>query len=197
MSKRIVVLISGNGSNLQSLIDKTKSHEIPGTIVHVFSSKSTAYGLERAKAASIPTSVLSLKTYKDKHLTREDFNKDLSALVSDQKPDLVVLAGWMLILSESFVNQFRGKLINLHPSMPGDIEGANAIERAYQEFLSGKRTKTGVMVHYVIPEVDKGEPILFEKVDILPNDSLNDLETRIHTVEHKLISLAVAKVLSD
>ncbi|PVU90066.1 hypothetical protein BB561_005035 [Smittium simulii] len=197
MPKRIVVLISGSGSNLQAIIDSITEKKISGQIVHVFSSKASAYGLERAQKANIPTSIVSLKDYKDKNLSREEFNKDLARSVTLLNPDLVVLAGWMLILSESFVESFKNILINLHPALPGDIEGANAIERAYDEFILGKRTKTGVMVHHVIAQVDRGEMILSEEIPIEFGDSLKDLENKIHAVEHKLLPLAIEKLLTQ
>ncbi|OMJ28267.1 Phosphoribosylglycinamide formyltransferase [Smittium culicis] len=103
----------------------------------------------------------------------------------------------MLILSPEFVDAFSRKLINLHPALPGDIEGAHAIDRAYEEFLAGKREYTGVMVHHVVAQVDRGEPILSEKVTIQKGDTLEDLENRIHAVEHILLPKAVTKLLES
>ncbi|OMH84108.1 Phosphoribosylglycinamide formyltransferase [Zancudomyces culisetae] len=188
-------MISGNGSNLQAIIDFIKGGEVDAEIVRVISNKSNAYGLERAKNAGIPTHVQTLKSFKDRGLDREAFNKELAQYVADLNPDLIVLAGWMLILSESFVNRFVNKIINLHPSLPGDIVGANAIDNAYAEFKAGNRTKTGVMVHYVIPAVDEGKPILAREVPILPEDSIEDLENRIHQAEHQLLPLAIKQLL--
>ncbi|PVZ96825.1 hypothetical protein BB558_006743 [Smittium angustum] len=197
MEKRIVVLISGNGSNLQAIIDACNSNEIPGNVVHVVSSKASAYGIERAKIASIPTSVISLKEYKENGKTREDFNSDLCSLVKSFNPDLIVLAGWMLILSESFVNKFVGKLINIHPALPGEFDGAHAIERAYSESKTNNRTKTGVMVHHVIAQVDRGDVILSKEIPILETDTLEMLEERIHETEHQILPLAIKKLLES
>ncbi|KAJ1915873.1 phosphoribosylglycinamide formyltransferase [Mycoemilia scoparia] len=195
-NKKIIVLISGNGSNLQALIDSCKNNQITGAdIVQVISSKPNVYGLERAQKAQIPTHVHSLKEYKAAGKTRKDFDHDLADHIQKLKPDLIVLAGWMLILGPDFVSKFEGKLINLHPSLPGDIIGAHAIDRAYEEAKAGKRTETGIMVHYVIAEVDEGKPIASRKVPILENDSLEALEERIHRAEHELLPEATRMVL--
>ncbi|KAJ2814529.1 phosphoribosylglycinamide formyltransferase, partial [Coemansia furcata] len=150
LPKKIVVLISGSGSNLQALIDAEHQGELgSGTITLVVSNKKSAYGLTRAAKASIPTYVQTLKEYKDAGKTREDFDRELADYIQEsQRPDLIVLAGWMHILSPAFVDQFRGKIINLHPALPGELDGAHAIDRAHKEFEEGKRTKTGVMVHF-------------------------------------------------
>ncbi|KAJ2151927.1 phosphoribosylglycinamide formyltransferase, partial [Coemansia sp. RSA 560] len=161
MTKQIVVLISGSGSNLQALIDAQQQDCLGGHISLVVSNKKRAYGLTRAANADIPTAVRTLKEYRDAGKSREDFDRDLAEFIaSDYAPDLIVLAGWMHILSPAFIDRFRGRIINLHPALPGELDGAHAIDRAYVEFKAGSRSRTGVMVHYVIPEVDKGAPIL-------------------------------------
>ncbi|KAJ2510927.1 phosphoribosylglycinamide formyltransferase [Coemansia sp. RSA 2049] len=196
MTKKIVVLISGSGTNLQALIDAEKQGVLGGKITLVVSNKKAAYGLTRAADAGIPTFIQTLKEYRDSGKRREDFDCDLAKhITSTQTPDLVVLAGWMHILSPAFINFFSGKIINLHPALPGELDGAHAIDRAYSEFVDGQRTETGVMVHYVIPEVDKGEPILTQKVPCVEGDSLEDLESRIHAVEHQILPKAVKLVL--
>ncbi|KAI8323980.1 phosphoribosylglycinamide formyltransferase [Martensiomyces pterosporus] len=196
MAKTIVVLISGSGTNLQALIDAEKQGQLGGTIALVVSNKKKAYGLVRAADASIPTHVRTLKEYKDSGKTREDFDRDLAEhIASTVSPDLVVLAGWMHILSPSFVDKFKGKIINLHPALPGELEGAHAIDRAYDEFKAGQRTRTGAMVHFVIPEVDKGQPILTQEVPCVEGDTLEMLEDRIHVVEHQILPKAVKLVL--
>ncbi|KAJ1732718.1 phosphoribosylglycinamide formyltransferase [Coemansia sp. Benny D160-2] len=196
MAKKIVVLISGSGTNLQALIDAEKQGVLGGKITLVVSNKKAAYGLTRAADAGIPTFIQTLKEYRDSGKSREDFDCDLAKhIASTQTPDLVVLAGWMHILSPAFINFFSGKIINLHPALPGELDGAHAIDRAYSEFVDGQRTETGVMVHYVIPEVDKGEPILTQKVPCVEGDSLEDLENRIHAVEHQILPKAVKLVL--
>ncbi|KAJ1995438.1 phosphoribosylglycinamide formyltransferase [Coemansia spiralis] len=197
MTKRIVVLISGSGTNLQALIDAERQGKLGGKIALVVSNKKSAYGLTRATEAGIPIFTQTLKAYKDAGKSREDFDRDLASHIAlTQNPDLVVLAGWMHILSPAFIDTFSGKIINLHPALPGELDGAHAIERAYNEFVAGTRTRTGVMVHYVIPEVDKGKPILVQEVACAEGDSLEDLENRIHTVEHEILPKAARLVLS-
>ncbi|KAJ2206558.1 phosphoribosylglycinamide formyltransferase [Coemansia sp. RSA 521] len=197
MTKQIVVLISGSGSNLQALIDAQQQDCLGGHISLVVSNKKRAYGLTRAANADIPTAVRTLKEYRDAGKSREDFDRDLAEFIaSDYAPDLIVLAGWMHILSPAFIDRFRGRIINLHPALPGELDGAHAIDRAYDEFKAGSRSRTGVMVHYVIPEVDKGAPILVEEIPCKEGDSQEDLENRIHAVEHHILPKAVKLVLS-
>lgn len=194
---RVVVLISGSGTNLQALIDATHSGVLRATIVLVISNKKAAYGLQRAAAASIPTIVFPLKPYKDSGRTRVEYDVDLAARIQEDAPDLIVLAGWMHILSPEFLEWFPRTVMNLHPALPGEFDGADAIGRAYQAFKEGKITRTGVMVHKVIADVDKGEVILKEEVPIREEDGLEDLEKRIHEVEHRLIVAGAQKFLDE
>ncbi|KAI9292227.1 phosphoribosylglycinamide formyltransferase [Neoconidiobolus thromboides FSU 785] len=200
-SLQVLVLISGSGSNLQALIDKIIiNQELPSTsICGVISNRSNAYGLQRANSHNIPTSVLTLKSYKDQNLTRVDYDLALADLVLSYKPNIIVLAGFMHILSAEFLTKLPSSLpiINLHPALPGQFDGAKAIERAYKAFQNGEIEYTGVMVHRVIKEVDQGEPIVMEKVKILPEDTLSDLETRIHLVEHELLFKGLCKVVEE
>nr|ASF90198.1 hypothetical protein SPAR05110 [Bartheletia paradoxa] len=202
--KRIVVLISGSGSNLQALIDSSRSPSLPGQIVLVISNRKAAYGLTRASLASPPiaTSVLSLKTFLTAHptLSRTDYDVALARLVREARPDLVVLAGFMHILSPEFLDLVHAPLddgtapaaqrfpiINLHPALPGAFDGAAAIPRALDAYKSGAVKGTGAMVHRVVADVDAGEPLIVREVEIKPDDTLEDLETRIHAVEHEII----------
>lgn len=198
MKKRIAVLISGNGSNLQALIDATQSNVLDASIELVLSNSVKAYGLKRAENAGIPVETMTLKSYKDKGKSRAEFDKDLALKIRNHfngSPDIIILAGFMHILSPEFLNVFPEIVINLHPALPGAFDGINAIPRAYEAFKSGNVECTGVMVHKVIPQVDKGESIVVEKVPIYSSDSLSDLEERIHQVEHKLIVEATKKFL--
>jgi formyltetrahydrofolate-dependent phosphoribosylglycinamide formyltransferase len=184
---RIVVLISGSGTNLQAIIDATQRGDLKAEIALVVSNKQAAYGLKRAEAAGIPTKVFSLKRFKDQGKSRVDFDVHVANSIAEYKPDLVVLAGWMHILSPEFLQVFPNNVINLHPALPGQFDGAHAIERAYDAFKKGEITETGVMVHKVIAAVDQGQVILKESVPIYSSDSLEDLENRIHSVEHGLL----------
>ncbi|KAG2185121.1 hypothetical protein INT44_001911 [Umbelopsis vinacea] len=184
---RIVVLISGSGTNLQAIIDATQSGDLKAEIALVVSNKQAAYGLKRAEAAGIPTKVFSLKRFKDQGKSRVDFDVHVANSIAEYKPDLVVLAGWMHILSPEFLRVFPNNVINLHPALPGQFDGAHAIDRAFDAFQKGEITETGVMVHKVIAAVDQGQVIMKEPVPIYSSDSLEDLENRIHSVEHGLI----------
>ncbi|CAG8516743.1 10914_t:CDS:2 [Funneliformis caledonium] len=197
MAPRIVVLISGNGSNLQAIIDAINSKTLEGQIVLVVSNKKSAFGLTRATQAGLPTLTFPLKQYKDLGKTRIEYDLDLAKKIKEYNPNLIILAGWMHILSEEFLKCFDDIIINLHPALPNQFDGTNSIERAYEAFKKGDITKTGVMVHKVIPDVDKGEPLLIEEVPILETDSLDDLETRIHNVEHRLIVQGAKKILDE
>jgi phosphoribosylglycinamide formyltransferase len=190
----ILVLISGSGSNLQALIDASNSPRLPGKITHVISNKKSAFGLTRAANAGIPTSYHNLVPYKKAHPdvaeARSVYDADLAKLVLEQKPDMVVCAGWMHILSLSFLEPLAAAnvpIINLHPALPGMFDGARAIERAKEAFERGEISGTGVMVHYVIGEVDRGEPIVVRDVDMIQGEGLEALEERIHKVEHEAI----------
>jgi formyltetrahydrofolate-dependent phosphoribosylglycinamide formyltransferase len=187
-TQTIVVLISGSGTNLQALIDATQNGKLKGNITAVVSNRKNAYGLERAKKAGISTQTFSLKQFKDNGKTRVDFDIHVAKTIQEEyKPDLVILAGFMHILSPEFLSFFNNNVMNLHPALPGQFDGAHAIERAYEAFKRGEIKHTGIMVHKVIADVDRGQVILQREVPIYETDSLEDLETRIHSVEHILI----------
>jgi phosphoribosylglycinamide formyltransferase len=184
----VVVLISGSGTNLQALIDATQDGRLKANIIAVISNRKNAFGLERAKKAGIPTQTFSLKKFKDENKTRVDFDIHLAKSIQEQyKPDLVVLAGFMHILSPEFLSFFNNNVMNLHPALPGQFDGAHAIERAFEAYQKGEIQHTGIMVHKVIADVDRGAVILQRDIPINKDDSLDDLETRIHKFEHELI----------
>ncbi|KAI7874457.1 phosphoribosylglycinamide formyltransferase [Lichtheimia hyalospora FSU 10163] len=195
----IAVLISGSGSNLQALIDAIQSGALKAKIVVVASNRKAAYGLERAAKVGIPTRTFSLKKFKDAGKTRVDFDIELAKTIQEEyQPDLVVLAGFMHILSPEFLSFFpRSNVMNLHPALPGQFDGAHAIERAYDAYKQGQIQHTGVMVHKVIADVDRGQVILQREVPILETDALEDLENRIHSVEHEIIVEGAQKFLDE
>ncbi len=195
--KRIVVLISGNGSNLQALIDSVAAGVLDVEIVAVVSNKADAYGLTRAQAAGIPTEILDLGEVLADGGSRDGFDVELAGMIASYQPDLIVLAGWMLILGEGFLDRFPDRVINLHPAMPGAFPGTDAIRRAHEAFQRGEIKRTGVMIHRVVPEVDAGPVVTMEPVPIFPEDSLEELEERVHLVEHNLIVAAVDLLLGD
>lgn len=184
----IVVLISGSGTNLQALIDATQDGRLKGKIIAVVSNRKNAFGLERAKKAGIPTRTFSLKQFKDQGKTRVDFDIHVAKTIQEEyHPDLVILAGWMHILSPDFLSYFNNNVMNLHPALPGQFDGAHAIDRAFEAYQKGEIKNTGIMVHKVIADVDRGEVILQREVPIEEKDTLEDLEQRIHSFEHQLI----------
>jgi len=196
---KLTVLISGNGSNLQALIDACKNSSLPATtIVRVISNRKDAFGLKRAEKGSIATAYHNLVSYKKKHpatdegvtAARSEYDRDLASLVLADKPDMVVCAGWMHILAPTFLEPLEKAgvpVINLHPALPRQFNGAHAIDRAYAAFQEGKIEHTGIMIHYVISEVDMGQPILTRNIEIKKDDTLDQLEERIHANEWELI----------
>ena len=187
MKPRIVVLISGGGTNLQALIDAINAGVLEAKICLVVSNRKAAYGLERAKNAKLETLCAPLKPYRDAGKTREEYDADLAAKLEAFKPDLIVQAGWMHILSPAFLEKFPRRVINLHPALPGEFDGANAIDRAWGAHKNAGLERTGAMIHWVIPKVDAGEVIISREIEFLENDTLDSFEARLHSVEHQLI----------
>jgi phosphoribosylglycinamide formyltransferase-1 len=181
---RIVVLVSGNGSNLQALLDAAASGELGGDVVAVVSNRPGAYGLERAERAGVPAVAVA----PEQDEPRRAYDARLAEVVAGFSPDLIVLAGWMRILTSDFLGWFPNRVINLHPALPGELPGTRAIERAWNEALAGDRTRSGVMVHYVPDEgVDDGPVIATAEVPIRPDDTLDTFEARVHDTEHRLL----------
>ena len=193
--KQLAVLISGNGSNLQAIIDAVQAGQIQAQIAVVVSNRPNAYGLLRAEKAGIPMVTFPLKPYKQAGRPRQQYDADLAGLVGAFEPDLIILAGWMLILSPAFLSRFPQQVLNLHPGLPGQFPGTHAIERAYAAFQRGEIAHTGVMVHWTVPQIDAGPVVASETVPIHERDSLEDLEARIHATEHRLIVRAIEMVL--
>lgn len=173
---RIAVLISGNGSNLQALIDA--SHLGNYTIGLVISNKSDAYGLERARRANIATQVIDHREYAN----REDFDAALMAVLDAERPQLIVLAGFMRILSSAFVQHYQGLILNIHPSLLPKYPGTNTHQRA----IDAGETEHGVSVHFVTEELDGGPVIAQERVPVLPQDTASELAARVAAQEHVL-----------
>jgi phosphoribosylglycinamide formyltransferase-1 len=172
----IAVLISGNGSNLQALIDA--SHLGNYTIGLVISNKSDAYGLERARRANIATQVIDHREYAN----REDFDAALMAVLDAERPQLIVLAGFMRILSSAFVQHYQGLILNIHPSLLPKYPGTNTHQRA----IDAGETEHGVSVHFVTEELDGGPVIAQERVPVLPQDTARELAARVAAQEHVL-----------
>jgi len=183
MSSRIVVLISGSGTNLQAIIDACATADYPGEIVGVLSNKADAYGLTRAENANINTVALSHKDF----ASREAYDLELIKKIDAFTPDVIVLAGFMRILTPAFVQHFQGKLLNIHPSLLPKYQGLNTHQRAID---AGDKVH-GVSVHFVTEELDGGPVILQAKVPVFDGDNSDDLAARVHEQEHRIYPLVV------
>ena len=191
---RLVVLISGNGSNLQAILDACVSRELDATVVSVISNKADAYGLVRAKNAGVEATHFA----KLANEIRQGYDKRLAHYVTTKQPDYIILAGWMRILSSSFLSSFPNKVINLHPALPNTFPGTHAIERAFEAYQRREIDHTGVMVHLVPDEgVDTGPVLATEIVPIHKDDTLEMLETRVHQTEHRIIVQTIKNLLTD
>jgi len=192
MMARLVVLISGNGSNLQAILDACKSGELNAEIVSVISNKADAYGLTRAKDAGVN----AIHFPKQPNESRQDYDACLADYVSTCLPDYVILAGWMKVLTSSFLNHFPSRVVNLHPALPETFPGTHAIERAFEAYQRGEIEHTGIMVHLVPDEgVDDGPVLATEIVPINKDDTLEILETRVHQTEHKILVKTIKTLL--
>lgn len=172
---RVVVLISGNGSNLQAILDLANK---PYEVVAVLSNKPDVYGLERAAQAGVNTHVVPHTDYPD----RESFDRAMIEVIDQYQPDLIVLAGFMRILSSAFVQHYQGRLINIHPSLLPKYKGTQTHQRA----LDAGDSEHGVSVHFVTEELDGGPVVRQAVVDVLPDDDAKSLAARVASEEHKI-----------
>ena len=179
----LVVLISGSGSNLQALIDAVREQALPVEIRAVISNRGDAFGLERARDAGIEARVLDHRQFPN----RESYDRALAELVESYRPGLVVLAGFMRILTPAFVQRFRGRLINIHPSLLPRHRGLHTHQRA----LDAGDREHGASVHYVTEELDGGPVILQTKVAVEPGDDAATLAARVLRREHVLYPTVV------
>ena len=194
MTVRLVVLASGNGTNLQAIIDACESKQIDAQVVGVVSDKHEAFALNRAQCNNVETAVVAAKL----HETRPQYDARVAQIVGAWQPHIIVLAGFMRVLSNSFLSQFPNQVINIHPALPGELPGTHAIERAFTEFANGIRQETGVMVHFVPDEgVDNGPVIAQQTVPIHAADTLVTLEARMHATEHALVIDALQQLITQ
>lgn len=177
-TKRIVVLISGSGSNLQALIDACAARIIQGSIVAVISNRPEVYGLERARLAGLETQTLDHKNFAD----RAEFDHALMQLIDGFEPDLVVLAGFMRILTPEFVQHYSGRMLNIHPSLLPAYKGVHT----HQRVLDDHAPVHGASVHFVTAELDAGAVILQASVPVLSDDTAESLAARVLVQEHKI-----------
>lgn len=181
--KNIVVLISGNGSNLQAIIDACEQKRINGTIRAVFSNKADAFGLERAREAGIPQHALAASQF----ASREAFDRELMHEIDAYAPDVVVLAGYMRILSAEFVQHYQGKLLNIHPSLLPKYPGLHT----HRQALENGDAEHGTSVHFVTEELDGGPVILQAKVPVFDGDDEEEIASRVQVQEHAIYPLVV------
>ncbi len=180
----IVVLISGNGSNLQAIIDAIHSGDITGEIKAVISNRAGVYGLERAQRHGIPVEVIDHTQFD----SREKFDAELMQRIEVYKPELVVLAGFMRILTDNFIRHFEGRMLNIHPSLLPNFRGLNTHQRA----LDAGVDYHGCSVHFVTSKLDGGPVIIQSKISVLDNDDVESLTTRVVHQEHIIYPLAVS-----
>ena len=181
----IAVLVSGNGSNLQAIIDASTDHStlLPVDIRVVISNRKDAYALQRAQKAHIPTAVIS----NDDYCSREQYDAALQAKLDQYQPGLIVLAGFLRILSDKFVTHNQGRIINIHPSLLPKYRGLNTHQRA----IDAGDIFHGASVHYVTPKLDEGPVIVQAQVPIFNNDTAKTLANRVHQAEHLIYPLAL------
>ncbi|WP_413737628.1 phosphoribosylglycinamide formyltransferase [Sodalis sp. RH21] len=185
--KTLVVLISGEGSNLQAVIDACRQGKIPGRIAAVFSNRADAYGLQRAGHAGLPAQALNPRHYPD----RASFDDALMRRIDGHQPDGIILAGYMRILSPQFVAHYAGRMLNIHPSLLPLYPGLHT----HRQVLANGDTEHGTSVHFVTEQLDGGPVILQAKVPVFAGDTEDDLIGRIKTQEHDIYPLVIGWLL--
>lgn len=180
--KRLVVLISGSGSNLQAFIDAAADGSLPGQIAAVISNRPGVKGLERAVLAGIPTEVVDHTAFSN----RESFDAALARKIDQYQPDIVILAGFMRILTPGFIHRYEGRMLNIHPSLLPKYPGLHTHQRA----IDANDREGGATVHFVTDALDSGPAVIQARVPILPGDSVSDLAQRVLAYEHRIYPLA-------
>ena len=184
--KRVAILISGRGSNMTALVEAARDPAYPAKIVGVFSNRADAPGLQYAWLAGIPTAVRSHKDF----ASREAFDAEIQSILDGWKAELVCLAGYMRILSHGFAQRWTGRMLNIHPSLLPLFKGLNPQQQA----LDAGVRESGCTVHWVIPDLDNGPPVLQRRVPVLPGDTADTLAARILAEEHVAYPQALAMV---
>tara|TARA_B100001027_G_scaffold215669_1_gene190119 strand:+ start:732 stop:1337 length:606 start_codon:yes stop_codon:yes gene_type:complete len=182
---KIAVLISGNGSNLEALIDACKKNIISGSIDIIISNNPDAYGIQRAKNHSVNHKIIDNNRFK----TREDFDRALVEELEDSNPDLIVLAGFMRILTPVMIEAFKNKIINIHPSLLPKYPGLDT----HNSVIKNGDLKHGVTIHYVNKVLDGGQIIAQGEISVNANETLEELKKRIHAIEHVMLPMVVSK----
>jgi phosphoribosylglycinamide formyltransferase-1 len=179
----LVILISGNGSNLQAIIDAIQSGQLSAKISCVISNNPEAYGLIRALEANIPCEIVPPQTFADK----QSYDAALASIIAQYHPDLIVLAGYMRILTPFLVKFFENKIINIHPSLLPEFPGLNT----HKKVLEAGKKEHGVSIHFVTDDLDAGPIIAQSKLTVLPEEKEEELKERIHRIEHVLYPLVL------
>ena len=187
--KRIVILISGRGSNMEAIVNACQREGWPARIAAVISNKASASGLQFAAAQGIATAVVDHKAFD----SREAFDAELARVIDGYQPDVVVLAGFMRILTEGFVRLYEGRLLNIHPSLLPAFPGLHTHQRAIE---AGCKL-AGATVHFVTPELDHGPIVLQAAVPVLADDTEDSLSARVLTHEHVIYPQAVRWLVED
>ena len=173
-----IVLISGNGSNLQSIIDSIEAGEINASLSAVISNNADAYGLTRAKNHAIESRVIDHRLYD----SRDGFDQALQQCIREFDPDFIILAGFMRILGPAFIHAYKNKILNIHPSLLPSYKGLNTYQRA----INNRESEHGVSIHIVTPELDDGPVLMQGRYAIEGGDSLTDLQHKGHQLEHRM-----------
>ena len=187
--KNIVILISGRGSNMEALVQAAKAEQWPARIAAVISNKPEAKGLEYAAALGIPTAVVANKEF----ASREAFDAALQETIDQYAPDLVVLAGFMRILTPAFVAHYADRMLNIHPSLLPKYPGLHT----HQAAIDAGDKRHGATVHFVTAELDHGPVVAMAEVDVLPGDTADTLSARVLVQEHKLYPRAIRLFVED
>jgi len=182
---KIAVLISGNGSNLEALIEACKKNVINGSVDIIISNNPDAYGIQRAKYHSIDYKIIDNNRFK----TREDFDRALLEELEDSDPDLVVLAGFMRILTPVMIEAFKNKIINIHPSLLPKYPGLDT----HNSVIKNGDLKHGVTIHFVNEVLDGGQIIAQGEISVNADETLEELKSRIHAIEHVMLPMVVSK----
>ena len=182
---KIAVLVSGNGSNLEALIDACKNDVIKGSIDIVISNNPNAFGIERAKKYSIKCKIIDNKRFQ----TREEFDQAIVKELKNCDPDLIVLAGFMRILTPVMIQAFKNKIINIHPSLLPKYPGLNT----HKSVIENQDSSHGVTIHFVNEVLDGGKIIAQGEISVYSSDTLESLKTRIHAIEHVMLPMVVSK----
>lgn len=189
MTARLAVLVSGAGTNLQAVLDACADGTLDAEVVLVVSNRADAGGLDRAHRAGVDAADCVPSAGEE----RRDYDARLAEVVGPCRPDWVILAGWMRLLTMAFLGRFPNRVVNLHPARPGEFPGVDAIARAWRAGVD----RTGVMVHLVPDEgVDDGPVLAVADVPIHPDDTLDDLTARVHAVEHRVLVSALADLVN-